>query len=254
MIEKTDLIEACDACSELATFLAGLGMELKIANRSKVKPFWDRAQELFPELCKRFNRLDDVLDLELRDHIRQSRAANSLGLTIVKIENLTATNYHEATWLAGRQIILGFQLNNQIDEDEDRLCEWVDQYATCIAYDAIFQPNIINECAAAIAGLPKPDEDGPIPPNAFKWSGVVHHGLAPVPWKLLDFCWKSSNHSGPYDGMAEAVWGDRGELFSEDAVKSAAKKVREFFRDNDIPLTCSNSERSRSVCIKSESV
>lgn len=97
-----------------------------------------------------------------------------------------------------------------------------------------------------------PTKNGPVHPDGFHWEGKFYHSIPPIPWKLLKYCWNSKDQSGSYDGMAEAVWGDRNAEFAGEPVKQAAKKLRVFFKTHHIPLTCINSEKLRSVTIKGE--
>ncbi len=91
---------------------------------------------------------------------------------------------------------------------------------------------------------------GPTVQGCFLWNGKRYSGFQPIPWLLLKFVWHSPSRTAPYsERMAEEVWGDRNYEYSDSPVKNAAKKIRDFFKENGIPLTCSDSRKWRTVSI-----
>lgn len=93
-------------------------------------------------------------------------------------------------------------------------------------------------------------ENGPSLPGEFVWNGSTIKRLEPTPWRLLDFIWKQPGRHARYsEEMAQFVWMDRNKDYEGSPIKEAARDIRDFFRKNKIPLTCSNSASSRSVAV-----
>lgn len=88
-----------------------------------------------------------------------------------------------------------------------------------------------------------PDEisaqDGPVPPDAFRWNGTLQKGCPGTAWRLLDTLWKEQNRTSLISDLADPVWRDHAIVPDENQVGHVRKKTNKFLNDHQIPFKVS---------------
>ncbi len=80
---------------------------------------------------------------------------------------------------------------------------------------------------------------GPVPPDAFRWDGKLHRGLAPTAWRLVHELWKADENSREIDSLAEPVWRDHAIGPDENQVAEVRKTSNAFFTACGLPFRVS---------------
>lgn len=100
-------------------------------------------------------------------------------------------------------------------------------------------------------------DDGPIPPNAFRWQGEEYYGLSRKPWLLVAHMWPRKNKSSDDQALvASGIWDDLRDV-TKDSVGSVRRDANRFFRENRLPwsVTISKDPASKNgmlVTLKNE--
>jgi hypothetical protein len=82
-------------------------------------------------------------------------------------------------------------------------------------------------------------EDGPDEAEGyFWWDGKRYGRLPPTSWRLVSFLWMKDGRRAEFAELSVPVWKDPAVLPRSNDVKNHAQKIRQFFHENAIPLTC----------------
>lgn len=85
----------------------------------------------------------------------------------------------------------------------------------------------------------KPAQDGPVPPDAFRWNGNLCDGCPGIAWRLLDALWKKDNKTSKIEDLKEPVWHEHSIAIDENQIGDVRKKVNKFLKEHKIPFQVS---------------
>ena len=96
-----------------------------------------------------------------------------------------------------------------------------------------------REGGAGQSDAPEPNSsppDGPLPPDGFRWKGKEFRGLAPQPWRLIDFLWQQKGQQAEFAQLAEPVWRDRAEAVDSKNFGSTRRDANRWLKSHDLPF------------------
>src|SRR5262249_2087302 len=80
-------------------------------------------------------------------------------------------------------------------------------------------------------------DDGPVPPDKFRYQGNELIIQRPKVWNLISALWRAKRWTIAFDDLAQPVWGDHAKLVDESSLGSVRRDANNFFSENDIQLS-----------------
>jgi hypothetical protein len=80
------------------------------------------------------------------------------------------------------------------------------------------------------------DEDRPVAPDSFCFSGTTYCGLSPLPFAMLKTLWRARNRTLEFRDLAGPVWRDPAWPVTSDNVGQHRKTLNKFFDANALPF------------------